>query len=237
LFIDLHTHTFPNSDDSFMSPDELVEAARGLRLDGLCITEHDYFWNPADILALSRRHNFLVLPGCEVNTDAGHVLVFGLEKYVFGMHKVAFLRQLVEQTGGVIVAAHPYRRRYLSERAQIPEDYRSMVDRACADEFFSFCDAIEVLNGRATDGETGFSLNLSRRLGLGMAGGSDSHRLTHLGNVATRFQNKIACFEDFIREMRAGRFAPVVLDRGPSHGSWRAFDGPGPRGKGGHVDG
>ena len=26
---------------------------------------------------------FLVLPGSEINTDAGHILVFGLQEYVF----------------------------------------------------------------------------------------------------------------------------------------------------------
>ena len=81
LYIDLHTHTYPNSDDSFLSPDELVEAAKGLGLDGVCITEHYYFWDPWDILALSKKHDFLALPGCEVNTDEGHVLVFGMEMY------------------------------------------------------------------------------------------------------------------------------------------------------------
>ena len=214
MLIDLHTHTLPNSDDSSLSPDELVEAARGLDLDGVCITEHDYFWDPEDILALSRRHNFLVLPGCEVNTDAGHVLVYGLNGYVFGMHKVAFLRRRVQRVGGLMVAAHPYRRRYLEEQAQKPDAYRSMVDDACADRFFSLCDAIEVLNGRATDGETRFSLDLGRRLGMGMAGGSDAHRLTHLGNAVTRFHNEVSCLEDLIGEMKAGRYEPVILSDG-----------------------
>ena len=214
MLIDLHAHTFPSSDDSFMSPDELVGAAKELGLDGVCITEHDYFWEPADILALSRRHNFLVLSGCEVNTDGGHVLVFGLEKYVFGMHKVSFLRQLVEQAGGAMVAAHPYRRRYLRGQTEMPDAYRAMVDNACADRFFSFCDAIEVLNGRATDDETTFSIDLDRRLGLGVAGGSDSHRLTHLGNVGTRFHNKVTCLDDLIREIKARRTEPVALDKG-----------------------
>jgi predicted metal-dependent phosphoesterase TrpH len=215
LLIDLHTHTFPNSDDSFMSPDDLVEASKAVGdLDGICITEHDYFWDSFDVRALSRRHDFLVLPGCEVNTDAGHVLVFGLEKYVFRMHKVPFLRQLVKEAGGAIVAAHPYRRRYLREHAHKPDEYRSMVDGACADQLFSSCDAIEVLNGRATDGETTFALDLGRSLGLGMAGGSDSHRLAHLGNVATRFHSRIACLDDLIREIKSGRFEPVVLGKG-----------------------
>ena len=211
MLIDLHTHTFPNSDDSFVSPDELVDAAKGLGLDGICITEHDYFWDPDDIRALSRRHGFLVLPGCEVNTDGGHVLVLGLKEYVFGMHKAAFLRKLVEWAGGVMMAAHPYRRRYIRDGARRSGDYWAMVNNACRDDFFSLCDAIEMLNGRATDDETVFSQDLCRRLGLGAVGGSDSHRLTQLGNVATRFHGKITCLEDLIGELKTGRFEPATL--------------------------
>jgi predicted metal-dependent phosphoesterase TrpH len=212
LIIDLHTHTFPSSDDSFMSPDELVETSKGLELDGVCITDHDHFWDLEDIHSLSKRHNFLVLPGCEVNTDGGHALVFGLGKYVFGMHKIAFLRQRVDEAGGAIVAAHPYRRRFLRERADHSEDYRSMVEKACADQFFSFCDAIEVLNGRATEEDTEFSLELSRKVCPGMVGGSDSHRVSHLGSVATMFHKKISCLDDLVLEIRGGRMEPLVLD-------------------------
>ena len=214
MLIDLHTHTSPYSDDSLMSPDDLVEAAKGAGLDGVCITEHGYFWESSEILDLSRRHRFLVIPGCEVNTDAGHALVFGLEQYLYGMHKPVFLRDMVDKAGGIMIAAHPYRRRYLPEKADEPDAYESMLDKACVDQFFSFCDAVEVLNGRATDGETSFSNDLCRCLGLGMAGGSDGHRLEDLGKVATRFHRDISSLEDLIGEITAGRFEPIVLGIG-----------------------
>ena len=213
MIIDLHTHTFPQSDDSSISPDELIEAAKASDLDGICLTEHDYFWDPDDVRALSRRHNYLVLPGCEINTDSGHVLAFGLEEYVFGMHKVPFLEQLVSKAGGALVAAHPHRRRYLPEHAGKPDYYSYMLDTACADPLFSICAAVEVLNGRATKGETTFSMDLGRRLEMGAVGGSDSHRLTTLGTVATRFHANVATLDDLVRELKAGQFEPVVLER------------------------
>ena len=217
MLIDLHTHSFPSSDDSFMSPDELVEQAKGQGLDGICVTEHDYFWDPAALLDLSRRHDFLVLPGCEVNTDGGHVLVFGLAKYVFGMHKIDRLRELVDDSGGVMIAAHPYRRRYLRDRAGDPDAYRSMVEDAYSDRFFSFCDGIEALNGRATDKENEFSIDVGGRLGFRMTGASDSHRSAHLGTVATRFYDKITCLDDLIDAVKAGRFEPAMLQNGSQH--------------------
>lgn len=211
MLIDLHTHTFPSSDDSLVGPDQLVEAAKNAGLDGLCLTEHDYFWDPADITSMCRRHEFLVLPGCEVNTDSGHVLVFGLKSYVFGMHKVAHLTQLAQRAGAALIAAHPYRRRYQREQADNPASYKSMVEAACGETVFASCDAIEALNGRASDGETKFCLDLSQGTGLAMAGGSDSHRLQDVGTVATRFHNRITCVDDLIGEIKACRFEPVVL--------------------------
>src|SRR3989304_311493 len=104
MLIDLHTHTHPLSHDSLLSPDDLIDAAKEAGLDGVCLTEHDFFWEPETAADLSRRHNFLVIPGIEVNTEDGHIVVFGLEKYVYGMHRMRELAALVEQAGGGMIA-------------------------------------------------------------------------------------------------------------------------------------
>ncbi|MBM3945400.1 MAG: PHP domain-containing protein, partial [SAR202 cluster bacterium] len=78
MLLDLHCHTAPMSDDSILSPDDLVDASKRAGLDGVCLTEHDRFWSFADAQALTKRHGILVLPGCEVTTEDGHMLVFGL---------------------------------------------------------------------------------------------------------------------------------------------------------------
>ena len=49
MIIDLHNHTYPKSDDSFISPDELIIKAKDIGLDGICLTEHDSFWTNDDI--------------------------------------------------------------------------------------------------------------------------------------------------------------------------------------------
>jgi predicted metal-dependent phosphoesterase TrpH len=211
MLIDLHTHSYPRSDDSFMSADELIEAAKRLGLDGVCLTDHDAFWSPDETRALSRRHDFLVLPGVELNTDSGHVLVFGLDRYLFGMHKPAFLRELVDQKGGVMIAAHPYRRRFLEEPGRKAESRGEMLDQASGDEFFGYCDAIEGINGRGSAQENWFSLDLRHRLAMRSTGGSDAHRIGQFGTAATRFQEKITGLTDLIEEIRQGRFCPVDL--------------------------
>ena len=44
-------------------------------------------------------------------------------------------------------------------------------------------------------------------------GASDAHRLGDLGTFATEFERPVRTLDDFISELRAGRFRSVVLDR------------------------
>ena len=82
-----------------MSVDELIEGSKSLGLDGICLTDHDIFWTADQAQDLSQKHDFLVIPGCEINTESGHVLVFGLTEYEFGMHKPEFLQASVARAG------------------------------------------------------------------------------------------------------------------------------------------
>ena len=212
--IDLHCHSYPKSDDSFMGVDELIETAKAEGLDGICLTEHDSFWSFEEVRTLSHRHDFLVLPGSEINTDTGHVLVFGLKSYVFGLHKPLFLRAKVEQEGAVLIAAHPYRRRFLEEPGNNPDKRAEMLDRAGHDELFQICDAIEGLNGRGTQKENQFSRDLGERLGARMTGGSDAHREKQLGTTATMFQCSVNDLGDLIQALKEGQFQAVDLRGG-----------------------
>ena len=209
MFIDLHAHTYPASDDAFLSADELVDGAKRAGLDGICITEHDRFWDSEHIKALSSRHSFLVMAGSEINTEDGHLLVFGLNRYVFGMHKSAFVKDLVAKHQAALVAAHPYRRRYPKIGSGSSEEMGNAITAACQEQVFHFCHGIETVNGRGSTIQNAFSDVLARRLRVGGTGGSDSHRLDHLGTVCTKFYGTVGCVADLVRELRAGRFEPV----------------------------
>ena len=213
MVIDLHCHTYPKSDDSFMAPDELVEAAKSAGLDGICLTEHDAFWTTEEIDSLSRKHGFMVLPGSEINTDAGHVLAFGLSRYVFGLHKLSFLEAAVRRAGAVVIAAHPYRRRFLEEAAWEPDARVEMLTRAGDDPLFNLCDAIEGINGRGTSEQNRFSQDLGELLDARATGGSDAHRVKHVGAAATYFPGTVQNLADLKRELRAGRFQMVDLTK------------------------
>ena len=211
MLIDLHTHSYPKSDDSFMSVDEAIEGAKSLGLDGICLTDHDAFWTEEQAWELSRRHGFLVLPGSEINTDAGHVLTFGLRRYEFGMHKPEFLRACADRDGGVLIAAHPYRRRFLEQQGSDPDVRAGMLERAVADPFFDLCEAVEGLNGRGSVEQNRYSADLGASLALPATAGSDAHRITQLGTAATEFHGKVECVADLIRLLKSGQYRPVDL--------------------------
>lgn len=225
LLIDLHTHTYPKSDDSFLSVDELIEGSKAAGLDGICLTEHDAFWSDEQVHELSRRHNFLVLPGSEINTDAGHVLTYGLRRYEFGMHKPEFLRAAADRAGGILVAAHPYRRRFLEGPGREPEARAEMLRRAAADPFFSLCEGVEALNGRGSPVQNLYSVDLSACLELPSVGGSDAHRTGQIGTAATEFHGRVECLDDLLRLLRSGEYHPVDLRSAPQQASPRAATG------------
>lgn len=210
MLIDLHTHTKPLSHDSFLSSDDLVLAADEAHLDGVCLTEHDFFWDYGSVRETARRHGFLVIPGIEVNTEDGHFLVFGLEHYVYGMHRTKDLAALVEAAGGAMVAAHPYRRQLPWELLR-EGDWSEALERALTNPAYDRVCAMEVHNGRGSERENAFSRAICERLGLPAAAGSDSHAWEDVGRCATEFSERIRGLDGLIAELKAGRFRPAVL--------------------------
>ena len=215
MLIDLHAHSRSLSWDSDLDADELVERARAAGLDGLCLTEHDYFWDAAELRALGRRHDFLVLPGVEINTEDGHFLCFGIDRYVYGMHRSRELAAHVARAGGACIAAHPYRRQmpWTPERES---EYADALARAGANPAYTACVAMERLNGRGSAVENDFATRLCDAMGLPSVAGSDAHAAADVGRCATEFQSRIEDVEGLVAALKAGRFRPVSLADGVS---------------------
>jgi len=206
MIIDIHTHTKPYSDDSDLTPEDLIKKAKSSGLDGICFTEHDFFWKDEDILRLSQNHDFPIFPGVEINTEEGHLIVFGLKKYEFGMHRIKYVRKLVDEAGGAIILAHPYR-----GRVHQNPDPEQLLERACKNPVFEQVDAVEMLNGRSKAIENRFVQELCRRLGLRTVAGSDAHSPSDIPTCATLFDNRVRNLQELIDELKKGRFRTVDL--------------------------
>ena len=210
MLIDLHTHTKPLSWDSYLTPDDLIERSKAAGLDGICLSEHDYFWEPAAVAELATRHDYLVLPAIEINTEDGHMLAYGLSKYVYGMHRSSKLASHIEQEQGAMIAAHPYRRQ-MPWYIDSDRDYEEALVRASRNQAYRYCVALEIINGRGSGKENQFSMRLAELMEMRGTAGSDAHARTDIATCATRFERDIITTEELIAELKAGRFQAVDL--------------------------
>ena len=210
MLIDLHTHTRPRSWDANLTPDELIERSRAAGLDGIVLSEHDFCWEPEEVRALASRHSFLVLHGIEVNTEGGHILAYGIDSYVYGMHRAHKLAEVVEGAGGVMVAAHPYRRQ-MPWHVDDEREYEEALERASRNPAYRYCIALEKINGRGKVEQNAFAARLCELMGMAGTAGTDSHASGHIARCATYFERRIEDIQGLIEELKAGRFQAVAL--------------------------
>jgi predicted metal-dependent phosphoesterase TrpH len=212
--VDIHLHTNRGSSDSNMTPQELLERARDTAIGAVCVTEHDNMWELREVGELAAMVGVVVLRGMEVTTDMGHIGVFGLDRYVGGIYKLAELRRVVDEAGGILVANHPFRYKLDARFSFINPDSEPIdaahPDRAAKLEIFRMVDAIEVLNGACSDEENLFALKVARILGLAEVAGSDSHSRRSVGCVTTLLDRPVTSERELVeaiksRRCRAGR--------------------------------
>jgi predicted metal-dependent phosphoesterase TrpH len=207
--VDLHLHTNRGSSDSNLSPKELVERARTIGIGAVCITEHDNMWDLREMAELSSDAGVVFLRGMEVTTDLGHIGVFGLERYIGGIYKLAELRRVADAAGGILVANHPFRYKLDPRFSFINADHEPIdpgyPERAAKSKIFELVDAVEVLNGACGEDENVFALKVARVLGLAEVAGSDSHSVGSIGCVSTLLEAPIADERGLIDAIRARR--------------------------------
>ncbi len=205
MIIDLHNHS-TKSDDGRAEVSSYCRwiHKREIPIHGLVLTEHRQFDDESDYRELEDEHGLLILKGSEVETDYGHVLIFGvnedmLNAFDFGAIdlKLADVVQAADRCGGIAVPCHPGRPTvgmvaHYEERGPI-EGVR----------------VIEVYNGGSRAGEDEASLALARELGYYGVGGSDAHLVSQIGLCATKFERDIRSTEDLVMALKEGSFEAV----------------------------
>lgn len=169
---DLHIHT-TFSDDSEISPKTLVEqlvAHPSIKV--AAVTDHDTVKgiNPTRELA-SAYPDILIIPGVEISTPYGDILVLGAEELPAKPWTVENAVDYAKRNAYVSVAAHPYREYGLGDLTRN-----------------SGVDAIETLNGGSLFSANKQAYDLAKSMGLPGVAGSDAHKPSELYSVYTEVQ-------------------------------------------------
>jgi hypothetical protein len=209
--IDMHMHTVLGAYDSSLQPDDLAGEAKRVGLTGVNITEHDRLWD-THTLARYREAQapLFVSNGIEVSTDMGHIIAIGLSAYVPGIRRLAELRRVIDDLGGYLIVAHPFRHFFdpvhFMRQGKKPLE---MVPELLAElPVFQFVDALEALNGANTVRENVMALRVARVLGKPASGGSDCHSTQGIGYYCTIFEDAIETPAELLAALHAGRFQP-----------------------------
>ncbi|HJW68391.1 MAG TPA: PHP-associated domain-containing protein [Candidatus Binatia bacterium] len=214
MILDLHLHS-DRSDDS-RAPVEaylkLLQRKRDERpLDGIVLTEHRQFDTRRDFRDLEDRYGFLILNAAEIETDYGHVLVYGVNDDILARFDFTDVRlpaqeviTEIQRLGGVALPCHPGRPTVgMCAHYEARGPLEGVI-------------AVEALNGGSKRGEDERVRDLMRRYGYAGFGGSDSHLVSFVGICATQFDAEIRTMDDLVRELRAGRCRPVDFRQRPA---------------------
>jgi hypothetical protein len=226
---DLHIHTTKGSADSSLSPEDLVLESERLGLRGLCLTEHSGPWDRHEFQRFADRHNVVLVRAMEVDTDLGHMLAFGLDRYQSGFHRAQELCRAANAAGGFVITAHPFRGVLGKHMPDRPYLYRSLEgplpkspEEALDHPVFKLAHAVEVANGGTADEENRFAMEVAELLGMPLTGGSDAHSVHGLGSYVTAFQDEITSEAEFLTALHSKSFYPAV---GLREGRLRPYPG------------
>ena len=192
--IDLHCHT-KYSHDNDLEPEELIEQALRMGLDGICITEHFSVDASLPVEGIPVPDEFLVFRGVEISTDMGHLLAYGVKNDSWNIwHANLYLnaRDVIEQIhrlGGICAPSHPFR------------GWDSFGAMALE---LDGLDAIETHNSRNTPEMNSQAMTCARIRNLPSIGGSDCHRKEHVGMACTVFSNPVKTISDLVAEIQKG---------------------------------
>lgn len=195
MLFDLHCHSV-YSHDNHLDPEALIRRACDLGLDGVCFTEHYSIDASKPVERMEHPEGILVLRGVEVSTNAGHLLVYGVEDDSWnrwGRNNYLNMAKVVHEVhrlGGICAPAHPFR------------GWESIGETVFT---FTGFDAIETHNSVNGPEQNARAIEAAHKLGLPSIGGSDCHHLTQVGRAFTEFENHITGMADLIREIKAGK--------------------------------
>lgn len=218
-----HCHTSQGSACGRMTGEELARFYKAAGYDGVIVTDHFFNGNCAVDQSLDwetkcERYCAGYREAKRVGDEIGLTVMFGIEYSYFGTDLLVYgldeawlkahpevmdigvkdFMQLVYESGGMIVHAHPFRKAgYIDTIRLYPYDV----------------DAVEVYNAGndpKADERAGW---YAESYGLVKVAGSDRHGIYSEAGCATVFSEKLNGIDDYMRLVRADKVERLICER------------------------
>ncbi|HET9201421.1 MAG TPA: PHP-associated domain-containing protein [Dehalococcoidia bacterium] len=209
--LDMHNHSLL-SDDARASVEQYAKwlqmlRGKGLEIDGFVLTEHRQFDPGVEYEEISGRYELKIFNAAELDTDAGHFLVYGVspelrDRFNFAdvtMHAEDLVEAAAE-TGGIAVPAHVGRYNI------------GFCEFVGPDRPFVGVSVVEHLNGGSNEEETARAAALMAASSYVGLAGSDAHFVNRIGRYLTRFLDPVSSMEDIVEGLRSGRVETVIAE-------------------------
>jgi predicted metal-dependent phosphoesterase TrpH len=171
--VDLHVHSC-YSQDSLITPEELVFYAKKNGMDGIAVTDHDRL---DSAIKIAKESEFLIIPGMEITSSDGHIVALRISEPIPKGLSADETVERIHEAGGLAVACHPI------------AFFKKSLGRHVSSKF----DAIEVANASAFP--FGLSVKTARQfalsLGIAQVGGTDAHYGPQIGYAYTLLDSEL----------------------------------------------
>ncbi|HIP57807.1 MAG TPA: PHP domain-containing protein [Archaeoglobus profundus] len=182
---DLHIHS--NHSDGKDSVKKILYVAIKKRLDVISITDHDTLNGSLEAMEILADEHLpiKVIPGMELSTAQGHLLVYGLRREIEPGIDLIEAVKIVHELNGVTSLAHPF------------QFYRHGAIKL---RLFKIVDCIEVFNGRSLPFFNKLAEYFCDKFGKSKTAGSDAHRAESIQGVILIEDDK-----DILQAIKSGK--------------------------------
>ena len=188
LKFDLHVHS-QHSHDGYDSVDMILLRAKEIGLDGIAITDHDTIQGGLIGVQMAKKLDLdlIVIPGVEVSTTKGHLIVLGITDDIPLGVSPERTTNMAKDLGGTVIVPHPFHP-FRHGLRYLPDDI----------------DAVEIYNSRFI---IGYSNEKARKLAVDRnipaVAGSDAHIAEMIGYAITKIDSAPS-IDKILQAIRAG---------------------------------
>jgi hypothetical protein len=192
LKCDLHIHTNFSRDGESSVEDVLEKAAKN-GLDAIAIVDHDTVAGAQ--YALSLKSDVLVIPGIEVSTKQGHLLVLGVNEVIPAGIDFFETVKIAREMGGLLILPHPYHQ----WRHGVAIKVKTGIEAV---------DAVESFNSRYIVGSANKKAGRKAKFfGKPCVAGSDAHNARFVGYGVTKIDAE-KNIPSILAAIKAGKTEP-----------------------------